>query len=99
MFGSGWPVSTPRAGHSRVVVLTAERLGELSSDRQAKVFGTTAAPGTGSALRTTTARAAMRVNAIGRTSTRVTGLGFGSAPIGTALAGPDETALGAVEAA
>jgi L-fuconolactonase len=43
MFGSGWPVSTPRAGHARVVVLTAERLGGLSSDRQAKVFGTTAA--------------------------------------------------------
>lgn len=43
MFGSGWPVSTPRAGHSRVVVLTAERLGGLSSDRQAKVSGTTAA--------------------------------------------------------
>jgi L-fuconolactonase len=43
MFGSGWPVSTPRPGHSRVAVLTAERLCGLSSDRHAKVFGTTAA--------------------------------------------------------
>jgi hypothetical protein len=43
VFVFGELVSTPRAGHSRVVVLTAERLGGLSSDRQAKVFGTTAA--------------------------------------------------------
>src|SRR5690242_13881342 len=42
----------------------------------------------------------MRVNAIGRTSTRVTGLGFGSAPIGNLYSQvSDETALGAVEAA
>ena len=42
----------------------------------------------------------MRVNGIGRTSTRVTGLGFGSAPIGNLYSQvSDETALGAVEAA
>jgi predicted TIM-barrel fold metal-dependent hydrolase len=38
-----WPVSTLRAGHSRVVGLTAERLGGLSSDGQATMFGATAA--------------------------------------------------------
>ena len=42
----------------------------------------------------------MRVNAIGRTSIRVTGIGFGSAPIGNLYSQvSDETALGAVEAA
>ena len=42
----------------------------------------------------------MRVNTIGRTSIRVTGIGFGSAPIGNLYSQvSDETALGAVEAA
>ena len=43
MFGSDRPVSILRAGHSRVVVLTAGRLGGRSSDGQVKVFGATAA--------------------------------------------------------
>jgi len=43
MFASDWPVSILRSGDSRVVGLTAKRLGELSSDGQAKVFGATAA--------------------------------------------------------
>jgi D-threo-aldose 1-dehydrogenase len=42
----------------------------------------------------------MRVNRIGRTDVRVTGIGFGSAPIGNLYSEvSDETALGAVEAA
>jgi L-fuconolactonase len=43
MFASDWPVSTLRAGHSREVGLSAERLGGLSSHGQATVFGATAA--------------------------------------------------------
>jgi L-fucono-1,5-lactonase len=43
MFASDWPVSILRSGHSRVVGLTAKRLGGLSSDGQVKVSGATAA--------------------------------------------------------
>jgi L-fuconolactonase len=42
MFASDWPVSILRAGPSRVVGLTAKRLGGLYSDGQVKVFGATA---------------------------------------------------------